>query len=253
MGALQSVLRQVEEQVKNEEAQKFWEELKRKYGTLNQFERFDDLRKFLHQKDNQDYSLKDNIILTLLSEYQTTIYRSLFSPFLLFIFEPAIKSIYYLYRKRISWYPEIEDYDLVSLIISFFLEQFEQPLPGEKVFSKISGKVKNKVRSYFNKLIKEDKTKTDLKNFPDYYFGKNREEEFAESVLSKDEIFKLLNKLEKQKIITPLQKHIIIGSFLHQKSATELAKYFNLTPENVRQIKSRGVRKIKCYLIQIFP
>ncbi|MCD6220399.1 sigma-70 family RNA polymerase sigma factor [Candidatus Calescamantes bacterium] len=245
MGALKSILWQLEAQIKNEEAQKFWKKLKRKYATLNQFEGFDDLRKFLHQKDNQDYKLKDNIILTLLSEYQTTIYKSLFSPFLLLLFEPAIKSIYYLYRKRISWYPEIEDYDLVSLIISFFLEQFEQPLLEGKVFSRISGRIKNKIRSYFNKLIKEDRTKAELQNLPDYYLDNNREEGFLAPALSKDEIIKLLDKLEKQKIITPLQKHIIIGSFLYQKSAAELAKSFNLTPENVRQIKSRGVRKIK--------
>jgi len=75
----------------------------------------------------------------------------------------------------------------------------------------------------------------------------------SNSALSKDEILKLLDKFEKQKIIALLQKHIIIGSFLYQKSATELAQSFNLTPENVRQIKSRGIKKIKCNLIQMFP
>ncbi|MCD6221446.1 sigma-70 family RNA polymerase sigma factor [bacterium] len=52
-----------------------------------------------------------------------------------------------------------------------------------------------------------------------------------------------------QKIITSLQKHIIIGSFLHQKSAAELPQSLNLTSENVRQIRSRGLNKVRSYLL----
>jgi len=70
----------------------------------------------------------------------------------------------------------------------------------------------------------------------------------SNSALSKDEILKFLDKFEKQKIISSLQKHIIISSFLHQESAAQLAKSFNLTPENVRQMKSRGIKQIRIYM-----
>ena len=45
-----------------------------------------------------------------------------------------------------------------------------------------------------------DRARVDFKNFPDYYFVENKEGNKGEFVLSNEEIIKLLDKLEKQKI-----------------------------------------------------
>ena len=73
----------------------------------------------------------------------------------------------------------------------------------------------------------------------------------SNSALSKDEIIKLLDKLEKQKIITPLQKHILLSSVFYNQSLKQIANTLGLSYENIRQKKSRSVKRIKEYLKKI--
>ncbi|HEC91918.1 MAG TPA: hypothetical protein ENI51_02830, partial [Candidatus Atribacteria bacterium] len=82
-------------QLKKREKEEVYQNLRSKYKILKQFKTFNDLKNFLHNKNNTDYTLKDNIILTLLYEYQTTQYKNILSPFIILIFEPALKNIFY--------------------------------------------------------------------------------------------------------------------------------------------------------------
>ena len=238
MDALKTVLWQLKKEV--EKRKDIYQNLKNKYKILKQFKTFNDLKNFLHKKDNTDYILKDNILLTLLSEYQTTQYKNLLSPFIILIFEPALKSIFYLYKKRLPSYPELNSSDLSSLILSFFLEELNQPLPDKKVFSKITGRVKNKMRKYFYNLLLEEKAKIKYQKEP--------ETEEIDSTPLKEKFINLLNQLENQKIITPTQKHILLASIIYNQPLKQIAKELNLSYEDVRQKKSRGVRKMREWL-----
>ena len=238
MDALRNVLWQLKKEV--EKRKDVYQDLRSKYKILKQFKTFNDLKNFLHNKNNTDYTLKDNIILTLLFEYQTTQYKNILSCFIILIFEPALKSIFYLYKKRLPSHPEFNSSDLSSLILSFFLEELNQPLPDKKVFSKITGRVKNKVRKYFYNLLLEEKAKKEYQKEPET-------EEIGSTPL-KEKFINLLNQLENQKIITPTQKHILLASIIYNQPLKQIAKELNLSYEDVRQKKSRGVRKMKRWL-----
>jgi DNA-binding CsgD family transcriptional regulator len=234
---IKSVLWQLK---KEREREDVYQNLRSKCKILKQFKTFNDLKNFLHNKNSTDYTLKDNIILAFLSEYQTTQYKNILSPFIILIFEPALKNIFYLYKKRLPSYPELNSSDLASLTLSFFLEELNQPLPDQKVFSKITGRVKNKVRKYFYNLLLEEKAKKEYQKEP--------EVEEIDSAPIKEKFINLLNQLENQKIITPTQKHILLASIIYNQPLKQIAKTLNLSYEDVRQKKSRGMRKMRRWL-----
>ena len=238
MDALRSVLWQLKKEA--EKRKDVYQKLRSKYKILKQFKTFNGLKNFLHNKDNTDYTLKDNIILTLLSEYQTTQSKNILSPFIILIFEPALKSIFYLYKKKLYYYPQLNQSDLASLILAFFLEELENSLLNQKVFSKIIGRIKNKVRKYFYNLLLEEKAKKEYQKEP--------ETEEIDSAPIKEKFINLLNQLENQKIITPTQKHILLASIIYNQPLKQIAKELNLSYEDVRQKKSRGVRRIRRWL-----
>jgi len=231
------VLWQLRKEVKKRE--NVYQRLRKKHKILEQFKSFRDLEEFLHQRDDTDYVRKDNVILTLLSEYRATRYKNSLSPFFILLFEPALKRIFYLYEKRLTYYLEVNTSDLVSQILSFFLEELKKPLPKEKVFSKVTGRLKNKVRNYFYNLLIGTKAEIEYQ----HALG-----EKMPSPISLGVILRFLNRLQRRKVITSTQKRIILATIAYKQPLKDLSNVLDLTPQNIRQKKYRALKAIKKYL-----
>jgi DNA-directed RNA polymerase sigma subunit (sigma70/sigma32) len=100
------------------------------------------------------------------------------------------------------------------------------------------GRIRNHLRDYFKELFKTLTAEAELNLNPEFL-------SFSSSKPDPDEIESFLKNLVQSGVISETDKYILLASLVYKHSLKEIAKKVNLSYENVRQRRSRVVRKMK--------
>lgn len=138
-----------------------YEKLKCQHSILQSFATSHELLAFLHNRENPDYAANDEILFSLIQAYDLSRSSSL-ACLLLHIFKPGLEAIYHHYKNRVTAFSHTDRYDLQMHILLFFLETLDknpaQNIPY-KVASKIIGTVRNKMKRWYARELRELKIK----------------------------------------------------------------------------------------------
>lgn len=244
MEQINRFIRDVEAEVKSDKFIKLYQAVRERDFRLKIFSNPQELILQLHNRDNPDYVLNDSILSTLLLECQSQPKANPFSSYLIILFKPGLFFLFSQFKKRAAQFPSLSDSDLWFQIVALFLEEIKRlDLSKEKakIASKILGRVRNKLRSYFSTLFKELSSLKELNK--DYSFaGKVSNEPIAD-------IIPLLENLVKAGVIGEADKYILLASYVYRKSMKDIAKDLeNISYSAIRQRKTRAKKAIASYL-----
>lgn len=138
-----------------------YEKLKAQYPVLQYFSAPHDLLAFLHNRENPDYAANDEILFSLIQDYNLSRSMSL-ACLLLHIFTPGLEAIFHHYKNRVTAFSHTDSDDLQMHILLFFLETlnaYETHNIAYKVASKIIGTVRNKMKRWYVHELRELKIK----------------------------------------------------------------------------------------------
>jgi len=244
MEQIRKLLREVENEISSEKFIKLYQKVREKYPPIKSYLTPQDLIKCLHNQTNPNYVLNDKILSNLILEYQTNPDSELIGSYLLILFKPGLLKIFSQFRERAKQFPSLSDIDLWLQIVTLFFEKLNQldfSKDKTKVASKILGRIKNHLRDYFRELFKTLTAEAELNLNPEFL-------SFSSPKPDPEEIETFLKNLVKLGVITETDKYILLASLVYKHPLKEIAKKVNLSYENVRQKKSRGLRKMKIWL-----
>ncbi len=234
--ALSLELQRLRDELKKERYLKTYRELRMNYHILTPFPTPISLVDFFHRQSSS-FKLKDYILKILIQEYQRG--RYWLSTLFLVLFTPAIIRVYAIAKKKAL---ELDPAEILNEICICTLEELKSIDPhslDQKVSSKVIGRVKNRIRAWVNKRLKDEKLKEPFLDnciYPKYLPIKEEK-----SLPDIEHIERFLNHFVKEGIITQADKFIILGSKLLGKSLKEMAK----DGRDYQRIKKRRQRAIK--------
>ncbi len=236
-------LKKLRRELSSEGFTKLYQELKKGYPLLSQFPDPFSLIDFFHDKES-DYLIKDAILSYLIRHYQRGGRFHLLGAFFLTLFTPGIVSIYSREkRKALSLEPE-EILNQISLFILQTIEEKQITQKEKKVASQIIGQVKNQIRSWINKKLKEEKALelSRKKNCEPHPSGEKCLPDLKEAE-------RFLNLFVKARVITEADKFIILGSKVARKPLRKIITSSE-SYERIKKRRQRAVRAMEKYLLK---
>ncbi|PIV06474.1 MAG: hypothetical protein CO013_06715 [Syntrophobacterales bacterium CG_4_8_14_3_um_filter_58_8] len=156
----------IEEELRSERFGRYYEELRLECPYLAPFPDPASLLSFFHER-NRDYPTKDLVLAFLVDACRRGGHDGLMAVLLLALFNPAIKAIYKLNRKR---WRSLDGRDFVQDICAFLLEIIlETKIAPRKVAAQIAGRLKNRTRGLINQKLRKERFEImgGMENLPD--------------------------------------------------------------------------------------
>lgn len=245
MESIRKLLYDLEKEISSGKFIKLYETIREKYPSIKPYLAPQDLISCLHNQDNPDYQLNDEILSNLILEYQSHPESKPVSSYLLIIFKPGLLKLFSQFRLRARQFSSVGEGDLWFQIVTLFLEELSQIDLGKdraKITAKILGRIRNRLRDYFTGLFKEAHSEQEVGTHP----------EIASSLpgqIDSQEIISLLKKLVKSGAISETDKYILLATEVYGKSMKDLSKDLEgISYVNIRQRKARAQRVIRAYL-----
>jgi hypothetical protein len=245
MESIRKLLYDLEKEISSEKFIKLYETIREKYPSIKFCLAPQDLISCLHNQDNPDYQLNDEILSSLILEYQSYPESKPVSSYLLIIFKPGLLKLFSQFRLRARQFSSVDESDLWLQIITLFFEELSQLDPNKdkrKIASKILGKLRNKLRDYFTSLFKELNSEQELNAYPEAAAS-------SPSQIDPQEIYSLLEDLVKSGVISGTDKYILLATEVYGKSMKDLSRDLEgISYVNIRQRKARTQRIIRAHL-----
>jgi hypothetical protein len=187
----------------------------------------------LHNQTNPDYCLNDEILSSLILEYQNHPQSNSIGSYLLILFKPGLLKLFSQFRLRAKQFASIGELDLWLQIVTLFFEELNQldlNKGSAKVASKVLGRLRNRLRDYFTALFREINSEKELNQNPD----------IAPNALA---------HVNPQEINLLLDKYILLASKIYGKSLKDISlELEELSYEAIRQRKVRAQKAVSRYL-----
>ncbi len=245
MESIRKLLYDLEKEILSKKFVKVYETIREKYPPIKSCLTPQDLIGYLHNQNNPDYQLNDEILSSLILEYQGHLETKSIGSYLIVIFKPGLLKLFSQFRLRARQFSSLGEEDLWFQIVTLFLEELNQIDLSEdrtKITVKILGRLRNRLRDYFTGLFKEAHSEQEVGTRP----------EIASSLpgqIDSQEIIPLLKKLVKSGAISETDKYILLATEVYGKSMKDLSKDLEgISYVNIRQRKARAQRVIRAYL-----
>jgi hypothetical protein len=245
MESIRKLLRDVENEISSEKFIKLYEAIREKCLPIKSYLTPQDLINCLHNQTNPDYCLNDEILSSLILEYQNHPQSNSIGSYLLILFKPGLLKLFSQFRLRAKQFASIGELDLWLQIVTLFFEELNQldlNKGSAKVASKVLGRLRNRLRDYFTALFREINSEKELNQNPD--IAPN-----ALAHVNPQEINLLLDNLVKLGVISETDKYILLASKIYGKSLKDISlELEELSYEAIRQRKVRAQKAVSRYL-----
>ncbi len=195
-----------------------------------------DLIDFFH-KQNKEYETKNSILTSLIRDYrQGHPYDRLASLFIV-LFTPGTVKTYAIARKKLL---HLEPDEILHQISLFLLEELRTGAQiKEKAASRITGRVRNLMRSWVSERIREISGREELSE--DQIYQPLPVIEKGGTRVDLEDAIRFLDFFVKEGVITERDKLVILGSKISKRPLAEIAG----DSGSYQKIKKRRQRAIK--------
>jgi len=245
MESIRKLLRELENELSSEKFIKLYQTIREKHSSIKSYLTPQALINCLHNHNNPDYRLNDEILLSLISEYQSQQTSQSIGSYLLILFKPGLLKIFSQFKLRAKQFASIQEIDLwCQIVILFFeeLKQFNLNQDKTKLASKLLGRLRNRLRDYFTALFKELDSEQELVIHPESIPSLSTQINPQETISSLEDLVKL-------GIISESDKYILLATNVYGKSMKDISKQLkDISYAAIRQRKARAQKAIRAYL-----
>ncbi|MEW6008238.1 MAG: hypothetical protein AB1629_01200 [Candidatus Omnitrophota bacterium] len=245
MESIRKLLREVENEISSEKFIALYETIREKHVSIKSYPTPQDLIDCLHNQRNPNFKLNDEILSSLILEYQSQEESKSVGSYLLILFRPGLLKIFFQFKSRAKQFASYGELDLWCQIVTLFFEELSQidlNKDKTKLASKVLGRLRNKLRDYFTALFKELGSEQELAIHP----------ECIPSIPAKvdpQEIISLLDNLVKLGVISETDKYILLATKVYGRSMKDVSQELKgLSYAAIRQKKARAQKAIRTYL-----
>lgn len=245
MESIRRLLYDLENEILSEKFIKVYETIREKYSTIKSYPTPQDLISYLHNQNNPDYQVNDEILSSLILEYQDHPESKSIGSYLIVIFKPGLLKLFSQFRLRARQFSSVGEEDLWFQIMTLFLEELSQidlSKDRAKITTKILGKLRNKLRDYFRLLFAEHNSEQEIET--------NSEDTPSNpDSIDPQKIYSLLEDLVNSGVISETDKYILLATEVYGKSMKDLSEELKgISYVNIRQRKARAQRVIRAHL-----
>jgi len=243
MEQINRFIRDVEAEINSDKFIRLYQSIRGRNCKIKLFSTPEEVISRLHNRNNPDYALNDDILSALILEYRFQPQANPISSYLIILFKPGLLRLFSQFKKRAEQFPSLSKTDLWFQIITLFLEQLkiiDLNREKTKIASKLLGRLRNKLRDYFTGLFKELCSIKELDK-----------DSFSADTITNDtpaDIILLFDKLVANGIISGADKYILLASYIYKKPMQKIAKDLqDISYQAVRQRKIRAKKAIIAY------
>lgn len=247
MESIRKLLGEVENEISSERFIALYEAIRKKYPSIKSYLTPKDLIDCLHNQTNPDFKLNDEVLCSLILEYQSCQESQSIGSYLLILFKPGLLKLFSQFKSRAKQFASIGELDLWFQIVTLFFEELSQTDLSKdkaKLASKVLGRLRNKLRDYFTALFKELGSEQELVIHP----------ELTPSIPTQtdpQEIIPLLENLVKLAIISETDKYILLATKVYGRSMKDISQELKgLSYVAIRQKKAMAQKAIRAYLVK---
>jgi len=249
MEQIKKLLRDLENEISSEKFIKLYEDIRKKYQPIESYLTPKDLIACLHNQTKPDYILNDKILAALSLEYKTQANPGPIGSYLLILFKPGLLKIFSQFKSWSQQFASISELDIWLEILTLFFEELGQidlNKGNVKIASRILSKVRHRMRDYFKTLFKERCLEKELKTHPEDIYS------IPFQPPDPKEISTLLDKLIQLKVISEIDKYILLATKVYGKSMKDLSQDLKiLSYQAIRQRKARAQKAIQSYFKKV--
>ncbi|MCM8782216.1 MAG: hypothetical protein NC828_04130 [Candidatus Omnitrophica bacterium] len=245
MEPIRKLLRELENEISSEKFIQLYERIREKYPPIKSYLTAWDLIERLHNQTNPDFKLNDEILSSLILEYQSQQESASVGSYLLILFKPGLLKIFSHFKSRAKQLASLGELDLWCQIVAFFFEELSQldlNKDKTKITSKVLGRLRNRLRDYFTVLFKELGSEQELAIHPESIPS-------LPAQINTQETIPLLENLVKLGVISKIDKYILLATKVYGRSMKDISQELKgLSYAAIRQRKTRAQKAIRTYL-----
>jgi hypothetical protein len=244
MEKIKRLLKELENEISSEKFIKLYQTIREKHSSIKSYLTPQALIDHLHNQNDPDYILNDEILSSLISEYQSQQTAQSIGSYLLILFKPGLLKIFSQFKRRAKQFTFIQEIDLWCQIVTIFFEvlkEFNLNQDKTKLAAKVLGRLRNRLRDYFINLFKEMGVKKELNQTPTFRVDNFNKYEPQENISSLEDLVKL-------GIISEIDKYILLATNVYGKSMKDISKQLkDISYSAIRQRKVRAQKAIRAY------